>query len=81
MQLREYVELLDNRTSNSHLAKKKLQYAYLPLDVNEVYLNFSAVLPEILDGKARLAIATGLGGAGFELLFWFQPAVAHLSRG
>lgn len=29
---------------------------YLPLDVNEVYLNFSATLPEVLDGKAALVV-------------------------
>ncbi|CAE7246676.1 JMJD8 [Symbiodinium natans] len=51
MSLREYLELMDNRSADLSFAKKKLQYGYLPLDVNEVYLNFSAVLPEVLNGQ------------------------------
>ena len=46
------------------MVKKKLHYAYLPLDVNEVYLNFSATLPEILDGKVdHMGSIFLLGGA------------------
>ncbi|CAE7913495.1 JMJD8 [Symbiodinium sp. KB8] len=53
MGLREYLELMDNRSADVSFAKKKLQYGYLSLDVNEVYLNFSAVLPEVLAGQVE----------------------------
>ena len=60
---REYLELLDARSDLSS-AKKKLHYGYVPLDVNEVYLNFSATLPEVLDGKVdHMGSVFVLGGA------------------
>eukprot|EP00913_Durusdinium_trenchii_P001412 g1307.t1 len=63
MTLREYVSFLENR-SDASVAKKKLHYGYLPLDVNEVYLNFSATLPEVLDGKVdHMGSVFLLGGA------------------
>jgi len=62
MTLREYVSLLESRTETT--ARKKLHYAYLPLDVSEVYLNFSATLPEIVDGKVEhMGSVFLLGGA------------------
>eukprot|EP00435_Cladocopium_sp_Y103_P001661 s2602_g1.t1 len=64
MTLREYVSSLESRTKDLTTARKKLHYAYLPLDVNEVYLNFSATLPEILDGKVEhMGSIFLLGGA------------------
>jgi len=62
MTLREYVSLQESRSETT--ARKKLHYAYLPLDVNEVYLNFSATLPEIVDGKVEhMGSVFLLGGA------------------
>ena len=34
--------------------RPRLQYGYLSLDVNEVYLNFSAVLPQVLAGQVGI---------------------------
>jgi len=48
--LHEYVDALDERSS-AQQATKKLHFFHKRLSKDEVVLNFSATLPELLDGK------------------------------
>eukprot|EP00931_Biecheleriopsis_adriatica_P100769 TRINITY_DN76009_c0_g1_i1.p1 TRINITY_DN76009_c0_g1~~TRINITY_DN76009_c0_g1_i1.p1 ORF type:complete len:616 (-),score=134.03 TRINITY_DN76009_c0_g1_i1:53-1768(-) len=64
MTLGEYLEVLDNRSSSSSAMKKKLHFGHIDLDEHEIFLNFSAVLPNILEGKVDHKATTFLlGGA------------------
>jgi len=52
--LNEYLDMMDKRSEDLKVARKKLHYAYLPLPPTELLLNFSAkAFPRILEGKAE----------------------------